>query len=947
MTSASNYQSIDGVTADVPIPDEGGEEEEETTIITTTTRKVVDSHGRTQSITTKTVKVLPDGSNIIETTTKNISRTSSRVNSLSSGSHPKLNSLTMHQNLKKIDEHLSDFDYDYQVDSSHLDDPRMKLHLNLQEDNTKHTEPQDIKQLEPEHQHLKPALSPERAGSIVSSGSKPLRSILKNSRASLDLNGNAISPPASNPILPKIPQVTENANTKSTSMASPVSSIKFDNHPQTIHIPPNPKSQAKTKANSKAKPATSSPTKEQQSDADLYAAAMKVAYQKVYGNRETPVAVDETDLKKAKEKYSIANHPGEIPEREKHYTGHNKGFAIHSMRDNGNGTTKKSTRKERAKEEKKMAKEKANEEKRIQKQLEVEAKKAEKSKKNKKLKLPSFFTHKHKHEVEESEEEGERNITQGVVEGGSEMPAGALNTLNSGSFKDIEEMGETKMETTVQEPPDFEESTANAVDEESSDERKSDDIPKEQEWPVTRQDETIENPSAPTTHVKDISEVTSSLEQEFVLVEAGPVPALSDEPEIKQDSNNDNDEANTTSQGDRNTNVGKTEASPDQSFPRSVNTVNKDVGIDDNANINEESNINPTIQLQSSANESKTTPPKSETPPIHDEPVSMIPRPTLQEVEEVNNVSEIADEIVSVYSEPESEVGVAESSSQHVDTEIIEENIVENVVDETGAAKDVNVSKDELPDMEDVLNYEKIERGEQVLTENDTSEDADHEKASEDHIPTSTIGEDQTDIPTGDKKVEEDDFASGDKDLIVVGLQEASGMITHQHDELVETNFNEKFNSPEVVPLSTDQSRDIGEETAELVHGEEGSLNVNTEPIGESNAETRIPACDSDEIIQVVLKKYHSREEVHNEKIPSDVLSPSSTITEPARPVIDSSSRSSDNGSGVLEEALTNDTDHELIPKPEIIDQKEKPKRLRGFRAKMLRIFVNPHAHTH
>ncbi|KAG7665004.1 uncharacterized protein J8A68_001469 [[Candida] subhashii] len=386
-----NYQSIEDMMmheeSDLGL-EQQEEEEEDLTIISTSTRKIVDAQGRTQSITTKTIKMLPDGSNIIETTTKNISRTNSRSNSMASGSN-RVNSITLSPNLQKIDEHLSDFDYDYQVDSHHLDDPDMKLRLNLG-DNTNQINPKEIKPLDGE---LKPPIDENnnnRLGSIGSSGSKPLRSILKNSRASLD---NLTHSP---PLQPK-------ASAPMTS-SSPPSSIKFNDHVQTISIPA---SQHKPKPQQSHKPhPTPAPAPQPIPEVDMYAAAMQAAYKKVYGDRQEAIPVSistpgqsEPKTEEIAKKYAVdgIHREGEIEDRK--YRGHHKGFTVHSMRDPG---VKQKSRKERVKEEKKLAKEREAEEKRLTKEREVEEKRLTKEREVEEKRLMK------EREAEEKKREKER-----------------------------------------------------------------------------------------------------------------------------------------------------------------------------------------------------------------------------------------------------------------------------------------------------------------------------------------------------------------------------------------------------------------------------------------------------------------------------------------------------------------------------------------------------------
>lgn len=107
--------------------DDEGEEEGDITVTTKTT-KVVDSQGRVLSITVETIKTFADGSTVTNTTTKNISRSNSRANSLNSQSMALKGNNSIRQNsmlsngaggsynLSKIDEDLQDFDYNYELD---------------------------------------------------------------------------------------------------------------------------------------------------------------------------------------------------------------------------------------------------------------------------------------------------------------------------------------------------------------------------------------------------------------------------------------------------------------------------------------------------------------------------------------------------------------------------------------------------------------------------------------------------------------------------------------------------------------------------------------------------------------------------------------------------------------------------------------------------------------
>lgn len=162
------------------------EEEDDDDIVgvvtTTKTTKVVDAQGRTQSITTETIKTLPDGSNIIETRTKNISRSNS-LNAMNNGNNNnngnnRASSLLSNQaggyNLNKIDEHLHDFDYSY--------------HDGIANKRAQDHDPNSNSNGVQPNSESSPS-SPIVDGSISGDGSpnpKPLRSILKNSAKNVE-----------------------------------------------------------------------------------------------------------------------------------------------------------------------------------------------------------------------------------------------------------------------------------------------------------------------------------------------------------------------------------------------------------------------------------------------------------------------------------------------------------------------------------------------------------------------------------------------------------------------------------------------------------------------------------------------------------------------------------------------------------------------------------------
>lgn len=312
-----------------PQYDEAEELDEEETIITTKTTKVVDSLGRTQSITTKTIRTLPDGSNIIETTTKNISRSNSRTNSLTSGrAGSMVSNGNPNINLTRIEEDLQDFDYNYELDNEHVRDVNHNnLKLNVHEEGNALGSPiKELRVLRPvERTSSITSLEQNNPISVETSPQKPLRSILKNTqRPAFDegdelvepdhaekqhpyknLSANPDRPPSVKP--PTIPlNETSSSKVKNSlknqlvpNLASPraihddvsssisgasQSSIKFDDRVETFPIYSREK-----KTSFHIQPAPTSPktvaAKDPKTDPDFYAAAMAAAYKKVYGDR--------------------------------------------------------------------------------------------------------------------------------------------------------------------------------------------------------------------------------------------------------------------------------------------------------------------------------------------------------------------------------------------------------------------------------------------------------------------------------------------------------------------------------------------------------------------------------------------------------------------------------------------------------------------------------------
>lgn len=369
------------------------DEDDGETIITTQTTKVVDSQGRVQSITTKTIKTLPDGSNIIETTTKNISRSNSlRNNSLRTNSF-RNNSLTsspQDYNLHKIDEDLQDFEYNYELDNElplnhpdHLELNRDDVNLSVDSNNNSNISSNATPQLHsplnsPKISTANLQTSPNLGSSSLNASpklnsntqispdkkDKPLKSILKSPKpveggddieiGSIHSSPNhpykTIGNPLSDPPKFKVPQIPKKTSPvrerdiTSNASATSASSIKFSDNVETIPIYHYEKPQV--------------------SNQELYDKAMKVAMQKVYGAKkdETTLApspeiesvprkvVDKKD--KQDKKLQVLGHSGVNDNYI--YENHHKDFKIHSMRDDKD--SKASSRKERAKLEKKQRK---------------------------------------------------------------------------------------------------------------------------------------------------------------------------------------------------------------------------------------------------------------------------------------------------------------------------------------------------------------------------------------------------------------------------------------------------------------------------------------------------------------------------------------------------------------------------------------------------------------
>lgn len=384
--------------------EEDEEFNEEDVISTTKTTKVVDSMGRTCSITTETIRTLPDGSNVVETTTKNLSRPTSRSNSFRNNSLT-INHSNANYNLNKIDEDLQDFDYNY-LDQHPSQPPRLNYgheepsreSNNSQSLGPAFDAPSRSKEFvqnsapPPAREQIEPATSP------LNSASPRLKSILKH------------SPNVPRPILP--PDVSADrlkhnlspneADFKDAheqlhdpysqpqkatvaSNASGGNSIKFLEQVEEIPYEANAQNLAEFSRAESLKQ-----EKEKQDSILMYEQAMKVAMERVYGTSEAPALaltppqtpkehfespqakVDDLADKKVKKDHKREKDEGGVSTNYI-YENHHKDFALRSLR--GEEEPGSSSRKERAKEEKRQKKE---EEKRKADLLKL----AEKEKKN-------------------------------------------------------------------------------------------------------------------------------------------------------------------------------------------------------------------------------------------------------------------------------------------------------------------------------------------------------------------------------------------------------------------------------------------------------------------------------------------------------------------------------------------------------------------------------------
>ncbi|ODV82103.1 uncharacterized protein CANTADRAFT_19688 [Suhomyces tanzawaensis NRRL Y-17324] len=434
-----------------PVPEDDHYDEVEE-VVTTKTTKIVDSQGRTQSIKTTTIRTMPDGSNVIETTTKNISRSNSRANSLNS-SNLRAGSLLSADNpinLTKIDEDLHDFDYNYEMDSQMR--PQVKLNISknnesavsenaaiLAEQTTESPTVKPLRSILKNNQHT--AFEASEDSQFTEAGESPKKTSEAHPYKAIHteaLQGPKFKVPASPPFNPKSPTKRHSPNREDI-LSSASSSIKFDERVETIPVYNTSKSNGLGKAFNPRKelPKKEPPKNKTTTDADFYAAAMKAAYKKVYGQDQPQTQASPSSLpgrnvpesptspenqtsptqfqppasaRSGNRTFSLSSNISSIMENRKvktkpskskaleevggvnsdfHYGAHHKDFVKHSLRES---IPKSSTRKERSKDEKRLLKEAQAEKDLAEKQAKKEAKLQQKLAKKEKKKAPENKT---------------------------------------------------------------------------------------------------------------------------------------------------------------------------------------------------------------------------------------------------------------------------------------------------------------------------------------------------------------------------------------------------------------------------------------------------------------------------------------------------------------------------------------------------------------------------
>lgn len=354
--------------------------------VTTKTTKVVDAAGRTTSITIETIKALPDGSNIIETRTTNISRPGSRSNSFQAGpqSHAQINAY----NLNKIEEDLQDFDYTY------LD------HVALRSGRENPITPApELRPPEPQTPRGLPARldgPAEPRLNLISShrSNGRLKSILKTTPSSGNVPTSALPervldvPPAelTEPLKSDLQAPPPLAANTQASAVSGLNSIKFNEQVTTI---PSSHYNMEELGREELKRQES----QKRENVDLYSKAMQVAMNKVYGppatspeqERGAEAQVQEFAQKKSEKKIKQDDKLSKVEangvSKNYIYENHHKDFSMRSMRDAPQQLT---SHKERVKKESKQLKEEEKRHQDIIKAAEKEKKKQDKQAKSQK-----------------------------------------------------------------------------------------------------------------------------------------------------------------------------------------------------------------------------------------------------------------------------------------------------------------------------------------------------------------------------------------------------------------------------------------------------------------------------------------------------------------------------------------------------------------------------------
>lgn len=148
--------------------------EEHNDIVSTKTTTIVDPYGNTQSVTTETIRALPDGSSVLEKTTQ-FSKPGSRCNS--ARSQTRTNTIIDKRSMSRIDEELNNFAYSYLDERS----PSMTKSIHKQAANPGLN--QDTSALDP-----KPACETKSQAQNVDESEKRLKSILKKTQDLGQLN---------------------------------------------------------------------------------------------------------------------------------------------------------------------------------------------------------------------------------------------------------------------------------------------------------------------------------------------------------------------------------------------------------------------------------------------------------------------------------------------------------------------------------------------------------------------------------------------------------------------------------------------------------------------------------------------------------------------------------------------------------------------------------------